>query len=262
MGIWRPQPTGSARRHASNMFRMPRFFRFFPLSPVWARAALLALAALGCLPKAQALPVSGQTVIQLSCANGAAQHYTIGVFSLSAVTAAASDPDFAIQALQADNVTILRTAGQASSQTEYTIDLASGDVGVFILRDGTLRDFSLGKNLYRPLFSVAGSTGSNYLSKSTDANGALQISFAALASGVVMGSGAGTGGTLSNGITLTLNSAGAAATAASYEAALSGGAADAGRQDAPQPVVPEPATLAMAGLGVALMGILRRRQPR
>ena len=167
-----------------------------------------------------------------------AGNVTFGFFDLSQMTAGVNDPDFALQALQADHAIVLHEAGQALAD-QYDVTVSSGaTLGMFILRNGTLADFSRGQNPYGPIFSLSGAPGSQLVAENdTLTKGGLTFLFNNFGSGQVFGASgaAGAGDPLMFGVTGVGDSV---------------------------PIVPEPATLTLVGLGLAGLGLMRRRHAR
>jgi hypothetical protein len=220
-----------------------------------AQATLLSDGSGGSQPAGSILYGGGSSVLRIEI-NGPAEileHYTIGLYDMSRMTAAFNDPDYSIQALQADHVFILQDLG---APLAGPIDLQlpeSAQLGLFLLRDATLRDFSLGLNPYRPIFSVAGAPGSHLLGDLTSTNpNETLLSFQSFQSGSVgVGGGlvapAGTAGTLDLGGDLTIR-------------ILNEDQGSLIDDNIRIPVVPEPATLTLLGVGLALGGAIKRRR--
>jgi hypothetical protein len=163
------------------------------------------------------------------------RNHTIGIFDLNQMTADVNDPDFALQALQADRVIVLHGNGAAfAEQYDITVD-SNARLGVFLLRDASLADFSRGRNPYRPIFSVAGSPGS-HLVQQDNADLATDFLFRSLTPGAMMGA-SGQGGDNELIVSVTGH-----------------------REPNRAPVVPEPATLALVALGAGILGCVAPRR--
>jgi len=204
------------------------------------------------------LAVDGSQKINLRITPGGAGdlcNVTFGLFDISQMTAQTNDPDFAIQALQADKVVLLHTSGQALA-SQYNLTLYhGGQLGMFILRDATLADYSRGLNPFSPVFSVSGAPGSQASGESDSLiKNASTFWFDNAQSDRVFGAsgqmplddcltfaiyGNYTGGQHDQSITLDLPQFDAPA-------------------QSTEPTVPEPTTLVLVGLGLA--GFVSRRK--
>jgi hypothetical protein len=136
---------------------------------------------------------TGSTSLKISVAGSGFSNYTFGLFKISDMTAGVNDPDFQLQALQADSAMILHQAGKQVDNLDYSVEVAGDEeLGIFILRDSSLADFSRGQNIYRPIFSLLGAPGNHlFLQDDESIPGSSIFSIASLESGQVMGTGAG-----------------------------------------------------------------------
>lgn len=158
--------------------------------------------------------------------------FTFGLFAADALTARPGDPDYALQALMADNVMLLHEAGQDVAD-RYDLGAVEGRVGLFVIQGATLEQFSRGQSPFRPVFSDLGAPGSHLLATDGPA-----FTLPLLAPGLVMGSGGASGG---DAVTFALSQ----------------------QTDRALPVIPEPATVLMTlGGGLMWLGARRRRAAR
>jgi hypothetical protein len=222
--------------------------------PILTQPALFGLLLLGmalCAVPAGAVPVGDSAPstlrIEIDGADEVLSHYTIGLYNLATMTASNNDPDFQIQALQADRVILLQEFGSPANST-IEIELPDdGEYGLFLMRDATLRDFSLGKNPYRPIFSTPGAPGSHLLQQIA-VDGMTSYLFqtylsVGVAGGVVAPAGNGAYDAPGGGLSISIFNPN-----------------NLDNDNIPIPVVPEPATLALIGVGLACGGALRRRR--
>ena len=186
--------------------------------------------------------VESQTLrLEVSAPQTLLSRYTIGLYDLSRMTAATDDPDFQVQALQADRVVLLQEAGRPQAGV-FEVTVGGGSqLGIFLLRDATLAEFSVGLNPYRPIFSTSGAPGSHLLSPYV-AGGELTFTLAGLGSGA------------------RVFPAGFAPLAADSLDQLTIRILNDGATEPQAPVVPEPATLALIGIGLAGAAMVRCRR--
>src|SRR5690606_6157264 len=124
--------------------------RHFPVALVVALALATLPGSLTALELSGSQSTSRAFAIQITAPSELLQHYTIGVYDTSKMTAQPGDPDFLLQALQADNVAILNEYGKPAGDQPFSMTVdGTAELGVFFLREASLRDFSRGANPYR-----------------------------------------------------------------------------------------------------------------
>jgi hypothetical protein len=205
---------------------------------------------------AGAVPLDGQTAVPLGtirpCDTGKATlrvelvgdddqlaHYTVGLFDYSQMTADPLDPDFALQALQADRAILLHQMGDPVNHLFEAAFPSDAQLGFFVLHEATLEDFSLGRNPFRPSFSLVSSPGSTqFIQDDALIKATTVFDYQTLEPGRVRGAGAG--GFPAPSV-FSINVTGHMMP----------------RED---PVVPEPATMGLVALGTALAGLAGRRR--
>lgn len=171
---------------------------------------------------------------------GSSEHWsncTIGFFDMHQMTAGVADPDFGVQAMRADQVLLLHEAGQPISR-HYRMEVTRKvRLGLFVLPEATLADYSLGRNEVEPIFTVAGSPGSWRVNQHELRGGGGATFFQFELNDLLCPEGPGPFSTSEAGILIRHP-----------------------KQDEQpqQPVVPEPGTLALVGVG---LGLLRAAGP-
>lgn len=167
--------------------------------------------------------------------------YTIGLYDLNRMTAAQDDPDYVYQALRADNAVVLHEAGDPMPGVMELTVAPTARLGVFILANATLREFSLGLRRVMPVFSEFGAAGSNLFEIET---GLDYTTFIYETASPSIGMAYGVGPLPTDELRLTL---------AGYSQII--------EEPVTEPI-PEPATVAMLGLGLTIGGTMVRRRSK
>ncbi len=162
------------------------------------------------------------------------QNYTIAVYDVSA-------------GFSANSITVLHNAGDLAQQY-YDIGSKTGaQLGLLVIRDGTVAGMENGTNPYAAMVSSLNTPGNHLIAQDNYlVEGGSVFSFESTALGLVMGASEPNGGNIANMMNLLVS--GQNGSVLDPVSVIN------------CPVVPEPGTLALIGLGLSTMGFFRSRK--